>query len=114
VDGRAHAGDGIRLWMGDPVGRWEGNTLVVETTNFNGKTWWDMAASFHSDAQRTIERFTVVDADTIGYEITLEDPKVLTAPFTGMTNTFKRGKKGDELLEEECLEGTRLENYGFK
>jgi hypothetical protein len=114
VDGRGHVGKGIRLWMGDPVGRWEGHTLVVETTNFNGKTWWDMAASVHSDQQRTIERFTIVDADTITYEITIEDLVVLTEPFKGMTTTFKRGKPGDEMLEEECLEGTRLENYGFK
>jgi hypothetical protein len=114
VDGRSHVGSSIRLWMGDSTGRWEGNTLVVETSNFNGKAWWDMAATFHTEAQRTVERFTIVDADTIAYEIAFEDPKLLTEPFRGMTNTFKRGKKGDELLEEECLEGTRLENYGFK
>jgi hypothetical protein len=114
LDGRPRVGEAVKLWMGDPRGRWEGNTLVVETTNFNDKTWWDMAATFHSDAQRTIERFTIVDAETITYEITIEDPKVLTEPFKGMTTTFKRAKAGDELLEEECLEGNRLENYGFK
>jgi hypothetical protein len=114
LDGRPHLGESIRLWMGDASGRWVGNTLVVETTNFNDKTWWDMAASFHSEAQRTVERFTIVDADTINYEITFEDPKVLTGPFKGLSTGFKRAKPGDELLEEECLEGTRLDNYFVK
>jgi hypothetical protein len=111
---RTHLSGDVRLWLGDPVGRWEGNTLIVETTNFNDRTWWDMAASHHSSEQRTIERFTVVDADTINYEITIEDPKVLARPFTGLSTVWKRAPKGDELLEEECLEGVRLENYGFK
>jgi hypothetical protein len=113
VDGRPHVGRDIHLWMGDASGHWEGNTLTVETTNFNDKTWWDMAASFHSDAQRTVEHFTIVDAQTISYDITIEDPKVLAEAFKGLTTTFRRAKKGDELLEEECLEGIRLENYGF-
>jgi hypothetical protein len=78
------------------------------STTRRGGTWLPRYA------QRTIERFTIADAETINYEITIEDPKVLTEPFTGMSTTFKRSKAGDELLEEECLEGVRLENYGFK
>ena len=54
-----------------------------------------------------------MDANTIKYEIVFEDPKVLTKPFS-LSHNFARGKKGDEMLEEECLEGNRLENYGFK
>jgi hypothetical protein len=114
LDARPPLGDDIRLWLGDSRGRWEGNTLIVESKNFNDKTWWDMAATSHSEAQRTMERFTVVDAETIKYEITFEDPKVLSQPFTGLTLNFKRARPGDEILEEECLEGNRLENYGFK
>ena len=114
VDARAHVGSGIRLWLGDATGHWEGNTLIVETTNFNDKTWWDQAATFHSEAQRTVERFTVVDANTINYDLTIEDKNILTEPLRGLSTTFQRAQKGEELLEEECLEGNRLENYGFK
>jgi hypothetical protein len=113
VDGRPHVGEPIRLWMGDSRGRWEGNILTVETTNFNDKSWLDAAATIHSDALKTVERFTILDANTIKYEIVFEDPKVLTKPFS-LTHSFVKAKKGDEVLEEECLEGNRLENYGFK
>jgi len=111
VDGRPHAGGSIQLWMGDSRGHWEGNTLVVDVTNNNDKTWFDIVGDFHSDAVRITERYTFVDPETIDYEATFEDAKVYTRPFT-IGLTFKPTVRGDaaaryELLEEACYEGDR-------
>ena len=108
VDGRPHLDDNIRLWMGDSRGRWEGNTLVVETTNLNDKTWFDIVGAFHSDALRVVERFAIVDASTMTYEATIEDPKVFTRPWT-IAFKFTRNEPGStdagELYEYACHEG---------
>ncbi len=111
LDGRPHVGDNIKLWMGDSRGHWEGNTLVVDVTNNNDKTWFDMVGDFHSDAVHISERYTFVDPDNISYEAIFEDPKVYTRPFK-IALTFGRIVRGDaaksyELLEEACLEGDR-------
>jgi hypothetical protein len=111
LDGRPHVGDGIKLWMGDSRGHWEGNTLVVDVTNNNDKTWFDIVGDFHSDALHIKERFTFVNPDTISYEATFEDPNVYTRPFK-MAINFGRLVRGEavksyELLEEACLEGQR-------
>ena len=68
--------------MGDSRGRWDGNTLVVDVTNNNDRTWFDMVGDFHSDALRISERFTPVGPDTIRYEATFEDPRCYSRPFT--------------------------------
>ena len=88
LDGRPHLPPGVGLWNGDPVGRWEGNTLVVDTTNFNGKGWIATSAAAgrvkgipQSTALHVVERFTRVDADTIDYEVTIDDPNVYTRPW---------------------------------
>ena len=100
--GRPHVGQNIRLWMGDSRGRWEGNTLVVDVTNFTDKTWFDEVGNFHSDALHVVERFTIVDANTINYEALIEDPKVFTRPWR-VAFAFKRATAGD---------GTTLLNAG--
>jgi hypothetical protein len=78
VDGRPHLGPNIRQFLGDSRGHWEGNTLVVDTTNFNDKT------NFHGSGENlhVIERFTRVDADTILYQFTVEDPTTWTRPWS--------------------------------
>jgi hypothetical protein len=88
LDGRPHVDPGIRLWNGDPRGHWEGDTLVVETTNFNGKGQISTSAAGgrmrgipQSDAARIVERFTRTDAKTILYEVSIDDPKVYTRPW---------------------------------
>ena len=88
LDGRSHVDEKIQLWMGDSRGHWEGNTLVVETTNFTDKGWIASNAASRrikgvpqSTALHTIERFTRVDVDTIQYEVTIEDPQVYTDPW---------------------------------
>jgi hypothetical protein len=89
IDGRPRLGENIRQWNGEPRGRWEGNTLVVETTNYNNKGSIGTSAATgrmrgipQSDAMKVTERFTRVDADTIEYQVTIEDPKVYTKPWT--------------------------------
>ena len=78
LDGRPHLGPNIRQYLGDSRGHWEGNTLVVDTTNFNDKT------NFHGSGENlhVIERFTRVDADTILYQFTVEDPTTWTRPWS--------------------------------
>ena len=89
IDGRPRLGEGIRQWNGEPRGHWEGETLVVESTNYNNKGSIATSAATgrirgipQSDAMRVVERFTRVDANTIDYKVTIEDPKVYTQPWT--------------------------------
>jgi len=112
LNGGPHIPEPIKLWMGDSRGRWEGNTLVVDVTNNNDQTWFDVVGSFHSDAMRVTERFVPVSADTIEYTAVITDPKVYTRPWT-MKLTFRRIRDyGAELYEEACFEGNErtLEN----
>jgi hypothetical protein len=81
LDGRPHLGKNIRLFEGDSLGRWEGNTLVVDTTNFNGDTSYSTQIPYLSDSLHTTERFTILDAETVDYEITIDDPVQFTRPW---------------------------------
>ena len=114
LDGRPHLGTDIPLWMGDSRGRWEGNTLVVDITNTNAQTWLDQVGGFHSDALHMVERFTVVDADTIQYQTTLTDPKVYTRPWT-VAWELKRQKDEHQqfIIESECNEAGNPGLYGI-
>ena len=101
-----HPPGGVRLRHGDSRGRWEGDTLVIETTNFSSK--FPFRAS--SVNRKLIERYTVVDADTLSYEVTIEDPTVWTAPWT-VRQELKRqsGQQNRIYYEPRCHEG----NYGL-
>jgi hypothetical protein len=101
LNGRAHLPHTIRLWQGDSVGRWEGDTLVVDTTNLNGKTWLNEGGEIVSYAEHVVERFTPEGPDTINYEATITDPVVYTRPWT-IAVAFKRDKF--ELMEAACHE----------
>jgi len=79
TDGRPHAGAGFRSWLGDSRGHWEGNTLVVESTNFNGHT--EIGGVRTSDALRLVERFTLTSADTLQYELLVDDSKIWKSPW---------------------------------
>jgi hypothetical protein len=93
--------DGLEFFMGDSRGRWEGDTLVVDVANHNDRTWFDMAGNFHSNELRLTERYTMLDPDTIRYEVTVEDPKVFSRPWK-MSMPLYRHKDMDRLLEYHC------------
>ena len=96
-----HLPDSIRLWQGDSIGHWEGDTLVVDTSNMNGKTWLNEVGEMVSHAERVVERFTPLNADTISYQATVTDPVVYIRPWT-IAMPLKR--QPDGLLEVACLE----------
>jgi hypothetical protein len=103
TDGRPHA-EGFNFWMGESRGHWEGDTLVVEVRNHNDQTWLDAAGNFHSDALRVFERYTPMGANHINYEVTIEDPKVFTRPWTMTMPLYRRLEKNAQLLDYDCLE----------
>ena len=107
TDGRPHLGEGVQLWMGDSRGRWEGNTLVVDVTNFNTDTWLDAHGTFHSDALHVVERWTMANADRIDYQVTIEDPKVFTRPWKMAWAINRNKQKGYEIWEDSRREGER-------
>jgi len=101
LDGRPHLPGNIRLWQGDSIGRWEGDTLVVDTTNFNGKTWLNEVGEIVSYAEHVVERFTPTAFDTVNYQATVADPVVYTRPWT-VALSLQRQKF--ELSEAACHE----------
>jgi hypothetical protein len=105
--------EGFESWMGSSRGRWEGDTLVVAVTDHNDKTWFDMAGDFHSDALRVTERYTMLDADTIQYEATMEDSKVFTKPWK-ISMPLIRQKGMDRVLEYQCQAELEEANGDFE
>jgi hypothetical protein len=99
-------------WMGHSVGRWDGDTLVVDVTSFNDKTWFDRAGNFHSDALHLVERFTLVTPDVIRYEVTIEDPKVFTRPWQIAMPLYRRMEPTMQLIEYRCTEFVEEFFYG--
>jgi hypothetical protein len=99
--GRKHLPDSMRLWQGDSIGHWEGDTLVIDTTNFNGKTWLNEGGEIVSYAEHAVERFTPTGPDELNYEATVADPVVYNRPWT-ISFPVKREKF--ELREAACLE----------
>jgi hypothetical protein len=110
LDGRPHLGPAIRSWDGDSRGRWEGDTLVVDTTNFNGKGWiitnaagGAMRGIAQTEVCHVVERFNRIDANTIRYQATIDDPNVYTRPWT-VAFPLNRDDRY-QLFEYACHEG---------
>ena len=99
-------------WMGHSVGRWEGDTLVVDVTHFNDKTWFDRAGTFHSDALHVVERFTPMSPDALRYEATIEDPTVFTRPWTIAMPIYRRLEPNAQLIDYPCIDFTEEFLYG--
>ena len=90
-------------WMGWSNGRWEGETLVIDTTGFNDLSWFDRAGNFHSDQLHVVERITAADADHLSYEATIEDPQTFTRPWKIALPIYRRVEKNAQLLEFNCV-----------
>jgi hypothetical protein len=99
-------------FMGHSVGRWEGDTLVVQVTEFNGKNWFDRAGNYHGEALKLTERFTPITKDAIHYEVTIEDPDVFTAPWKISMPLYRRLEPNAQLMEYRCIEFVEEFMYG--
>jgi hypothetical protein len=102
----------VDSWMGQSVGHWEGDTLVVDVTGFNDKSWFDRAGNYHSDALHVIERYTRTSPDIISYQATIEDPNVFTRPWKISMPLYRRQEKNAQLLEFKCVEFVEELMYG--
>jgi hypothetical protein len=109
LDGRPHVGSGIRQYMGDSRGRWEGDTLVIETTNFTDKT--SIGGPPHSHGLRLTEWLTRIDPQMIDYRMRVDDPATYTAPFTVRLTITQQ--PGYELYEYSCHEGNGAVKYAL-
>lgn len=99
-------------WMGQSVGHWEGDTLVVDSKGFNDQTWFDRAGDYHSDQLHVVERFTPLSADALNYEATIEDPAVFSKPWKISMPLNRRLEKNAQLLEFKCVEFVEELMYG--
>jgi hypothetical protein len=96
--------EALEFWMADSRGHWEGDTLVVSVADFNNQTWFDRAGNFHSEEMRLVERYTPMGPNHISYEVTVEDPKVFTRPWSMQTVLYRRLEENVQTLDYECLE----------
>jgi hypothetical protein len=109
IDNRPHLPSSVKLWNGDSRGRWEGNTFVVDTTNYNSKGWIATGVATgikgipQSEALHVVERFTRVDRDTINYEVTIADPNVYTEPWKAVIPLNRDPEY--RIFEYACQEG---------
>ncbi len=102
TNGSEHPEGPINWWMGDSRGHWEGDTLVVDAVHFTDQTWFDRTGNFHSEALHVVERYSLVDADHINYEVTIEDEEVFTRPWTMRMTLYRRTEPNFQLLDYDC------------
>ena len=112
TQGRPRRPETIKLWHPDPSGHWEGDTLVVEYRNLNGRQWFDMNGNFQSENTRVEERYTLIDPDTIHFRARIEDSTLYTQPWTIAFALTRNKEEGYYQLEFACHEGERdLQHY---
>jgi hypothetical protein len=102
----------VDTWMGQSVGRWEGQTLVIDVTGFNDRTWFDRAGNFHSDKLHVTERYTRLTNDHLMYEATIEDSEVFTRPWKITMPLYRRMETNASLVEFRCVEFVEELLYG--
>jgi hypothetical protein len=91
-------------WMGQSVGRWEGDTLVVDVTGLNDQTWFDRSGTHHSNQLHVVERYTLTTPNHIRYEATVEDPEVFTRPWKISLPLYRRMEPDARLMDFKCVE----------
>jgi len=99
-------------WMGWSIGRWEDDTLVIDVTDQTDQTWFDRAGNFHTEALKVVERYTLVDRNTINYEATMEDPKVFSRPWKISMPLYRHLEKNAQVMEYKCVEFAEELMYG--
>jgi hypothetical protein len=99
-------------WMGWSRGRWEGDTLVVDVTSFNGQSWFDRAGNFQSETLHVVERYTPTGPDMLRYDVTIEDPQLYTRPWKMSMPIYRRMEKDAQLFEYKCVEFVEELMYG--
>ena len=102
----------IDSWMGLSWARWEGDTLVIETSGFNDRTWFDRAGNYHSDKLKVTERFVRTSDHTVDYSATMEDPEVFTQPWTIRMPLYRRVGADENMLQFNCVEYVEELMYG--
>jgi hypothetical protein len=102
----------VDSWMGQSVGRWEGDTLVIEANGFNDSTWFDRAGNFHSEAMKVVERYTRTAPDVLSYEATIEDPNTFTRPWKISFPLYRRLEKNVQIMDFKCVEFVEELMYG--
>jgi len=99
-------------WMGQSVGHWEGDTLVVDVTGLDEHSWFDRAGDFHSDALHVVERYTPTGPSVMNYEATIEDPQVFSRPWKISMPLYRHAEKNARLTEFKCVEIVEEMMYG--
>ena len=102
----------LDTWMGTNNGRWDGDTLVIDVTGFNGRAWLDRSGNFASDSLHVVERYTMLDANTINYEATLEDSGTYTKPWKISFPLYRHREKNARLAQFKCVEFAEEMMYG--
>ena len=99
-------------WMGWSVGKWDGDTLVVDVTGMNDQTWFDRAGDYHSDQLHVIERYTLKSPDVMNYEATIEDPQVFSRPWKIDVTLYRHLEKNYQMMEYKCVPYAEQVLYG--
>jgi hypothetical protein len=102
----------VDTWMGTSNGRWEGDTLVIDVTGFNGRAWLDRAGNFTTDSLHVVERYSLLDANTLNYEASIEDPELYTRPWKISVFLYRHREKNARLLDFKCVEFVEDMMYG--
>lgn len=113
TNGTRHPEGPFGFWLGDSRGHWEGDTLVVDVVDFNEETWLDRAGNFHSEAMRVVERWTYLDANTISYHATIDDPQVFTRPWELEVVLYRHREPNFQLIENYCFTHEYDEHYPY-
>jgi hypothetical protein len=113
TNGTRHPEGPFGFWLGDSRAHFEGDTLVVDVADFNADTWLDRAGNFHGESLHVVERWTLLDANTIEYAATVEDPEVFTRPWTLNVVLYRHREANFQIIEDYCFTHEYDASYPF-